>query len=612
MISIGAEYLGGNRCRFAVWAPIPDQVKLKIEYPETRVLSLERDDEGYWSGTFDSIPPGTGYYFDIDGALHPDPVSHFQPEGVHGPSMVIDHSSFNWSDLEWKPQALRDMIMYELHTGTFSETEDFAGIIGHLSYLKELGINAIDIMPVAQFPGNRNWGYDGVYPFGVQNSYGGPDGLKKLVDEAHRAGIAVILDVVYNHLGPEGNYLAMYGHYFTDQYKTPWGKALNFDDAWSDHVRNYFISNALYWFRNYHIDGLRLDAVHAINDQSAYPFLHELADHTKKFSQETGKKHYLIAESALNDTKIIRSENTGGFGIDSQWSDDFHHAVHALLTGEKNGYYTDYGKKEHFVKVLQKGYTYTGEYSEFRKRKFGNSPAILDPEQFVFFVQNHDQTGNRMLGERLSQLVNPEALKLAAASLLLSPYVPMLFMGEEWGEDIPFQYFVSHNDPGLIEAVRKGRKEEFRAFGWKGEIPDPQSEETFKASKPDWQKPVSGKYKLMLRFYRHLIELRKKDLLLGHSGKNNFSVRSHDTRNLIYIHRKAANKQAGIFLNFDSEVVASDYLPGTETWKKLLDTAELSWGGPGSNLPDIIKKHTVLNFNPYSLVVYEKTENKNE
>ena len=609
MISIGAEYLGEDKCRFKVWAPIPKAVKLKTEYPDTRILPLEKDSEGYWSGTFDNIPPGTGYFFDLDGTLRPDPASHFQPEGVHGPSLVIDHSSFNWSDQQWKSTTIKDMIMYELHTGTFSETSDFQGIIGHLSYLKELGINAIEIMPVAQFPGNRNWGYDGVYPFGVQNSYGGPEGLKKLVNEAHRAGIAVILDVVYNHLGPEGNYLEMYGHYFTSQYHTPWGKALNFDDAWSDHVRNYFINNAIYWFKHYHIDGLRLDAVHAINDQSAYPFLHELADETRSFSERTRKKHYLIAESALNDTKIIRSADTGGFEMDSQWSDDFHHAVHALLTGENNGYYADYGKKEHLTKVLQEGYTYTGEYSVFRKRKFGNSPSALDPEHFVFFIQNHDQTGNRMLGERISQLVNPEAQKLAAAALLLSPYIPMIFMGEEWGEDIPFQYFVSHNDPNLIEAVRNGRKEEFRSFGWKGEIPDPQSEDTFNASKLDWQKPVTGKNKLMLRFYRHLIDLRKKHPMLGHTAKDNFTASMHDTKNLIYIHRHFGNKQVWTFMNFDSEVVSADYLPGTEVFKKVLDTADKAWGGPGSNLPEIIKEHTVLNLNPFSLVVYEKNIN---
>ncbi len=377
------------------------------------------------------------------------------------------------------------MIMYELHAGTFIPEGTFDAVIPGLDHLKDLGINATDIMPVAQFPGERNWGYDGVYPFAVQNSYGGPDGLKRIVNECHTKGIAVILDVIYNHLGPEGNYLRDYGPYFTDRYKTPWGQAINFDGPYSNEVRNFFIENALSWLKNYHIEGLRIDAIHGIYDMSAQPFLPELAERVEEFSQQEGRKFYLIAESDLNNSYALRPRDSGGSGLDALWCDDFHHALHTLLTGETDGYYVDFGKIGHLVKSFREGFVYSGQYSAFRKRNHGNSSADIPPDRFVVFSQNHDQTGNRLKGERLSSLVSFESLKLAAGVVLLSPYIPLIFMGEEYGETAPFLFFISHSDPELIKAVRQGRKDEFKTFNWKDEPPDPQDIETFMRSKLD-------------------------------------------------------------------------------------------------------------------------------
>src|SRR3990172_2890134 len=483
-MKFGAWYQGDGRCFFSVWAPLKDNVAVKLLFPEERVVQLKKDNKGYWQSEAVNVYPGTRYSYQLDRSVdRPDPASHFQPEDVHGPSEVVDHEAFYWDDRDWKGMAIEEMIMYELHVGTFTPEGTFDAIIARLNTLKELGVNALNIMPVAQFPGSRNWGYDGTYLYAVQSSYGGPEGLKRLVNACHKHNMAMILDVVYNHFGPEGNYLGEFCPYYTEKYKTPWGRANSFDDAYSDDVREFFLQNALYWFEHYHIDGLRLDAVHAIYDMSATPFLAELAEKVEDFSVQKGKKHYLIAESNLNETKHIRPHALGGYGLDAQWLNDFHHSLRTLLTGDLTGYYMDFGKISHLAKAWHQGFVFSGQYSAYRKRRHGNSSLERPDRQFVVFCQNHDQVGNRMLGERLSTLVSFEALKLAAAAVILSPYIPMLFMGEEYGEESPFLYFISHMDKDLINAVREGRKADFRSFQWSGEPPDPQSEDTFNRSK---------------------------------------------------------------------------------------------------------------------------------
>ena len=441
---------------------------------------MEKIEDGYWRASVEDLSPESLYMYRLEQERnHPDPASYYQPKGVHNPSQVIDHDSIHWEDNDWRGIHLSQMIIYELHTGTFTSEGTFDAIIPRIDDLIHLGVNAIELMPVAQFPGERNWGYDGVYTFAVQNSYGGPKGLKGLVNECHKRGIAIILDVVYNHLGPEGNYLWDFGPYFTDKYKTPWGSAINMDDAYSNGVRNFFIENALYWFNNYHIDALRLDAIHGIVDTSAKPFLYELGERVADFSDNMSRRFFLIAESNLNDPKVIMPRDLGGYGIDAQWCDDFHHSLHTLITGEASGYYIDFGRLEHLTKSFQEGFVYSGQYSHYRKRNHGNSSRERPANQFVVFSQNHDQIGNRMLGQRMSLLTSLEGLKLAAGITLLSPFIPLLFMGEEYGEEIPFLYFISHSDSDLIKAVREGRREEFKDFRWEGEPPDPQSINAF-------------------------------------------------------------------------------------------------------------------------------------
>ena len=498
----GARYLGNGASEFVVWAPLVKNMAVKVVSAPERLVPMERNESGYWTAMVSDLPPGTRYLYRLDNDRdRPDPASHFQPEGVHGPSEIVDHTTFPWQDTTWKGLPLPSMIMYELHIGTFTEEGTFDAAISRLAGLKELGINAIELMPVSQFPGSRNWGYDGVYPYAVQNTYGGPEGLKRFVDACHNRGIVVILDVVYNHIGPEGNYVWDFGPYFTDRYRTPWGRAINFDGAFSDEVRNYFINNALHWVREYHLDALRIDAIHGIFDFSAKHFLQELGEAVHLEAEALGRSVYVIPESDLNDVRVINPAEIGGYGLDAQWNDDFHHALHALITGELKGYYEDFGKVEQLEKSLREGFIYSGQYSCFRKRRHGNDSKERPAHQFVVFSQNHDQVGNRMLGDRISKLASFEALKLAAGLVILSPSLPLLFMGEEYGEDAPFLYFVSHEDMDLIEAVRTGRKEEFKPFSWEGEPPDPQSEETFRASKLDWQKRTQGHHHVLLGFY---------------------------------------------------------------------------------------------------------------
>ena len=498
--------------RFSVWAPKAKRVDVVLEGEGARSVALEGNEGGVFEGFVPRVRAGADYRFRLDGGEPgPDPVSRWQPGGVHGASRVVDPRAFRWSDAGWKGPAIADYVIYELHVGTFTPEGTFDAAIARLGALKALGITAIEIMPVAEFPGARNWGYDGVSLYAPHSAYGGPEGLRRLVDAAHGAGLAVVLDVVYNHVGPEGNYLPLYGPYFTETYKTPWGPAVNYDGADSPEVRRFVIENALYWVTEYHVDALRLDAIHGIYDFGAKHVLQELVERVHAQGEASGRNVVVIAESDLNDPKVVRPPDVGGWGFDAQWSDDFHHAVHALLTEEDKGYYADFGGVEPLASAIAERFHYAGRYSRHRKRHHGASPRDVSGDHFVIATQNHDQVGNRAAGERLSALVDFPRQKLAAALLLLSPYVPLLFMGEEYGETNPFQYFVSHGDEKLVAAVREGRKKEFEAFGWGDDVPDPQSEETFRRSKLDWPSREKSPHRELLALYRDLLALRKRE-----------------------------------------------------------------------------------------------------
>jgi maltooligosyltrehalose trehalohydrolase len=509
---LGAIVRGDGRCEFRVWAPQVEKVELHIVAPDERHIALTRNARGYHEAVVDT-GAGARYFFVINGRERPDPASRSQPEGVHEASEVVA-STFEWHDEGWNGVDLADYVIYELHVGTFTDEGTFDAVIEHLDELRDLGITAIELMPAGQFPGTRNWGYDGVYIGAAQNSYGGTLGLKRLVDACHARGLALLLDVVYNHLGPEGNYLAEYGPYFTDRYKTPWGQALNFDGPHSDDVRWFFIHNALQWIDEFHIDGLRVDAVHAIVDRTAEPFLQDLTTAVRDRGNALGRHVYTFAESNLNDPRVITPKESLGLGFDSQWSDDFHHSLRTLLTGETSGYYAGYGRTSDLARTLTSGYLYTGQHSVYRGRKHGVVPKTRDGRQFVVFAQNHDQVGNRMTGDRLAATVSPGKVRIAAAAVILAPFIPMLFMGEEYGETAPFQYFTSHADRDLIEAVRHGRHKEFARFQWSEEPPDPHDEETFRRSKLRREPldEIRALYKELLRLRASTPALRELDL----------------------------------------------------------------------------------------------------
>lgn len=602
---VGATLQDDGRWRFLVWAPFAKNVELLFAGSQVGTLALQKQNRGYFE-IVTHASPGTQYFYRLDGEKQrPDPASRFQPEGVHGPSEIVG-SRFEWTDDLWQGILLQDYIVYEIHVGTFTPEGTFEAAIQYLDRLKSLGITAVELMPVAQFPGTRNWGYDGAYPFAVQNSYGGPRGLKTFVAACHQRGLAVILDVVYNHLGPEGNYLADFGAYFTDKYHTPWGKAINYDGPQSDEVRRFFIDNALYWVTDFHIDALRLDAVHAIFDQSAFPFLEELGDAVHELASQLQRKVYIIPESDLNDPRIVTPEKLGGMGLDAQWNDDLHHAVHTLLTQEKSGYYQDFGALSQLAKAYREGYVYSGEYSSYRQKRHGRASTRLDANQFVVFAQNHDQVGNRMLGDRLSQLVPLSGLKLAAGAVLLSPCIPLLFMGEEYGEMAPFQYFVSHSDPDLIAATRQGRQEEFAAFGWQGEVPDPQDESTFLRSKLNHELACQSPHRTLEEFYRELIRLRHCHAALNRLSKENLEVRMSETESVLLLHRWSGENSVCVIFSFGRVRTTPTLSFPSGRWQKVLDSEDVRWGGSGVVLPEVLESHgqVSLTLAPQSLAVF--------
>jgi maltooligosyltrehalose trehalohydrolase len=594
--TIGLNFADG-KAEFCLWSPGAESVQLIIN-GEIQ-LEASSGQKGDWKLSSDIIRQGDLYQVKLNGdKVLPDPASLCQPEGVHGPSQAIDLRAYSWHDESWTGLE-EENIFYELHTGTFSAAGTFKGISDRLGYLNDLGINTIEIMPVAQFPGERNWGYDGVYPFAVQYSYGGAAGLQKLVDDCHQHGLAIVLDVVYNHLGPEGNYLEEFGPYFTDQYRTPWGKAINLDSYWSDGVRQFFIENMLMWFRDFHIDGLRLDAVHAIKDLSARHFIRELREHADELEKITGRKYILIGETDLNDTRFIHPPAIGGFGLDKQWCDEFHHALHAFITGERNGYYSDFGELSQIVKAFNSAYVYDGIWSEHRKRTFGSSADGIPGSKFVVFIQNHDHIGNRMLGDRIGATLDPEQLKLLAGAMFVSPYIPLIFMGEEYNEENPFLYFTSHTDKVLAEAVSKGRKEEFPEFMSSGEFPEPQSEDVYERSSLTFD--INDKKKHLFEFYRELIRLKKRHPLLNNYNRGNFRA-SGEGEKAILINNKIGQDHLAAVLNFNSEDLRIS-MPQVRDWHVIINSAAQKWGGHSQN-DEPEYDNNLLIVKPSSIIIF--------
>jgi maltooligosyltrehalose trehalohydrolase len=496
---------------FSVWAPSVSPVRLSVD---GSVLDMERGDDGWWRLDVPSAGPGTDYAYVLPDAARPlpDPRSQWQPHGVHEASRVYDQSAFPWTDQAWTGRQLPGSILYELHIGTFTPAGTFDSAIERLDHLVELGVDLVELLPVASFNGTYNWGYDGVAWFAPHEAYGGPDGLKRFVDAAHARGLGVVLDVVYNHFGPSGAYAPSFGPYLHSAASNPWGPAVNLDGPQSDEVRKYIIDNALMWLRDYHVDGLRLDAVHAFVDHNAVTLLEQLAVAVESTSAHVGRPLSLIAESDLNDARLITPREAGGYGLQAQWDDDVHHALHTLLTGERQGYYGDFGSLSCLATVLEGAFYHADTWSSFRQRRHGRpvDRSLIPGHRFVAYLQDHDQIGNRAVGDRLSALISPGLLKVGATLLLTSPFTPMLFMGEEWAASSPWQYFTSHPEPELASAVRDGRRREFGAHGWNtADVPDPQDPATFERSKLDWEEPVKPAHAEILDLYRRLIALRK-------------------------------------------------------------------------------------------------------
>ncbi|WP_127127849.1 malto-oligosyltrehalose trehalohydrolase [Georgenia sp. SYP-B2076] len=507
--------VGDGGAPVRVWAPTARSVELVA----VGAREPMRARPGGWWDSAAALAPGTDYAFSLDGGPDlPDPRSPWQPHGVHGPSRTFDTGAHAWADDGWAGRSSLGAVIYELHVGTFTPAGTLDAAAERLDHLAQLGVDMVELMPVAAFPGSAGWGYDGVALYAVHEAYGGPAALQRFVDAAHARRIAVCLDVVYNHLGPSGNYLGAYGPYFTDRHHTPWGAAVNLDGDDAGEVRAFVVENALRWLRDFHTDALRLDAAHALKDDSVRHLLAELADAVAALEAQVGRPLSLIAESDLNDARMVTPTTAGGLGMTAQWDDDVHHALHALLTGERHGYYVDFGAPATLAKALTGVFVHDGTFSTFRGKDWGAPvPAEVDARRFVVFSQDHDQVGNRALGDRPSRVLGPGRLAVSAAIVLLGPYTPMLFMGEEWGATTPFQYFTDHGEPELAEAVRKGRAEEFGTHGWADlyggeiEVPDPQSPQTVAASRLDWDERDRPEHARLLRFYRDLIALRRAE-----------------------------------------------------------------------------------------------------
>ena len=536
---------------FCLWAPLPGKVSIQIG--DSRLRMQGPDDRGYWKLSLDA-PVGTEYAFllDEDPTPYPDPRSAHQPRGVHGPSAVYDQRAFRWTDGTWQGSPLEGAVLYELHIGTFTPAGTFDAAIEHLDYLRDLGITHIEVMPVAEWAGERGWGYDGVAMFAVHEPYGGPDGLKRFVDACHKHCIGVILDVVYNHFGPVGNYAGKFGPYTTDRHHTPWGAAINFEREHSDEVRRFFLDNALSWMRDFHIDGLRLDAIHEIFDRSAVHFLEQLSANVATLSATLGRRLVLIAESDLNDPRIVRSIEANGFGMDAQWSDDFHHSLATIVftdPGHK-GYYNDFGAMETLAKAIKDVFVFDGQYSTYRTRSHGRPVGNLSAHHFINFLQNHDQIGNRAFGDRIHETIGLARTRAALGLVLMAPMTPMLFMGEEYAASTPFLYFADHEDPEMAKLVAAGRKREFADFGFDAdEIPNPEDESTFRNSCLNWSEVHEGEHAEMLEYVRSLIRLRRSSPSLNDGDRGHLRVSFSDEKTWLRMDRN----QVSVLLNLGNE-----------------------------------------------------------
>jgi maltooligosyltrehalose trehalohydrolase len=576
-LEFGARPIPSGGVQFRVWSPLAKELSVKIKAPREILVPMDSSN-GIFSAVAEEIGSGADYVYVIDGEKErPDPVSRFQPNGVHGPSRVLDPDAFKWSDGGWKGIALEDYVIYELHIGTFTSAGTFASTIARLGYLRDTGMTAIEIMPVAQFPGSRNWGYDGVYPYAVQSTYGGPDELKRLIDAAHRVGLAVVMDVVYNHLGPEGNYLPDFMPCFSSRYKSPWGEALNYDGPHSYGVRRYMIENSLYWLAEYHVDALRLDAVHCILDFGAKHVLADLSDRFHSEAERLGRKAFLIAESDLDDVRVIEPVADGGWGMDAQWNDAFHHALHTALTDDRHGYFADYEGLPDLRKAILEGYVYDWRFSNFRKRFHGSSSKERLGSQFVVFTQNHDQVANALSGQRPMRMISRALEKVAAALLICAPNLPMFFMGQEYGTTAPFTYFTDFQDHALAKAVSDGRKKEYEGFLDQGFL-DPQSQEAFETSKLDWRQLTQPQHRELLTFHRDLLALRRRHKCLSNCRKDLTSVDfSRDEQWIVVERRDPSGERAIIVCNLEDKSVAVPTEAGAPAKLVLFGGEDVGW-----------------------------------
>ncbi len=610
-LDLGANPHPDGSTSFRVWAPRAASVRVRAVV-DGRTHALTPREYGFFEGRVEDMPPGTDYLFVLDDdKQRPDPASRFQPHGVHGASRIVDPEAFSWTDQGWRGVSKQDLVIYELHVGTFTRQGTFDAVIDRLGDLVDLGVGAIELMPVTEFPGTRNWGYDGVHLFAPESSYGGPDGLKRLIDACHGAGLGCVIDVVYNHIGPEGNYLRDFGHYFSDRYQTPWGDALNFDGPYSDAVRDYFISNALYWLTEYHVDALRLDAVHAIYDFGAD---HVLADLGRRFHAEAtrlGRHAWLIAESDLNDVRVIRSDARHGWGMDAQWSDDFHHSLHALLTGATHGYFRDFGGFDDLSKAMTDGFVYDGRYSGHRRRRHGTSSRGYPGHQLVVYTQNHDQVANASHGRRHSTLLDPARQKLAATLLLSAPYLPMLFQGQEYGEPAPFHYFTSHLDSRLADAVRNGRREEFIEFGQPHRFADPQAAATFELCFLDWSLRDRQPYASILSVYRDLLSLRRRLPALGNCRPDLTRIYDNSGEGWLAMQRSDPSGSAVLVVANLEETAQNVRMTGLKgQWELSLWTLDARYSASGETASRRITpliRDTTLDLLPWEAAVYRRS-----
>lgn len=615
--TLGAVPGDDNCCEFRVWAPKAKAVDVHLigEGESDRHVSMARVDRDYFRAVVEQVLPGQRYRYRLDGGdEYPDPASRYQPDGVNGASEVVDRR-YLWRDETWKGVPLKDFIIYELHIGTYSPEGTYLGAIPYLDELVELGITAIELMPIAQFPGDWGWGYDGVFIFAPHNTYGTPDDFRALVDACHERGVAVILDVVYNHFGPEGNCLPRYADYTRPVYKGPWGDAVNVDGPDSDEVRHFFIENAFYWFNEFHIDALRLDATHFIYDFSPYTFLEELTDQIDVFCKNTGRDIYLIAEDDRNLAKLVRPRSEAGFGMNAQWLDDFHHALHTNLIGENYAYYQDFGMFWQLEQTFREGFVYTGQYAPNRRRRHGTSSADIPAERFIVFIQNHDQIGNRMPNDRYVKIFSHEQVKLAVGTVILSPYLPLFFMGDEYGETAPFEYFIHYESEDLLNAVRKGRVDTFSFLMPPGTEPsDPAASDTFVVSKLDHSLRTKGVHRVLLDYHKTLLRLRRTIPALAEPSKLRLEVRAYDRQRVLYVRRWKDESEVFAALNFSEEATTIMLgVPGGR-WKKQFDSADPRWDAD-SDLAKAARQRTLnstgeteFTLPPHSFALYLKAD----